>query len=89
VSVLLTMSFVSLFASSLLLASFYWTELRAFRELGFLGLIIGPVLLLLSCWELLRYQGRWIRIITAAIISFAATVVSWGAIVLYVTGHFH
>jgi hypothetical protein len=84
---LLMLSFVSLLASSLFPASFYWRELRGLRGLGTLGLFIGPVILILSCWELFRYQWRLITVV-AAIISFAATIVFWGTFVLYVTGRF-
>jgi hypothetical protein len=57
-------------------------ELWAF---GIIGLFLSPAFLMLSCWELWRYQHQW-RTIVAALISLVATVIGWATLVFHVTG---
>jgi len=83
--VLLPLSFsLLLFSASLPLSVIHhWSALC--RVLGVTGLLLSPALLLLSCWEIWRYQHQW-RTVLAALISLIATVIGWVSVILHVTG---
>ena len=77
-----------LFLSALLPAAYIFHWPRPFRAAGVPGCLLSPAFLLLTCWEIIRYQRSW-RTILAAILSLAATVIGWGATILYAIGRFH
>lgn len=58
-----------------------------FRAFGILGLFFGPALFGLSILELSRYGRSW-RVLLAVAISFAATAISWGTMILFAVGKF-
>ncbi|MBU6399088.1 MAG: hypothetical protein KGS61_02110 [Verrucomicrobia bacterium] len=82
---LLPLSLGLLLASSLIPARiiFHWP--RVVQLFGIIGLIYSPVFLVLSCWEIIRYQRGW-RTLLAALICLAATAIGWGIPVLQGTG---
>src|SRR5260221_3204203 len=77
-----------LFLSAVLAASVILRWPRPLRAIGVAGLLLSPAFLLLTCWEILRYQRRW-RTILAAFVSLTATAISWSTTILYATGGFH
>jgi hypothetical protein len=83
--VLLPCSFGLLLLSALLPLSIelHWPE--SLRAIGVIGLLLSPAFLMLSGWEVWRYQHRW-RTVLAAVIALLATATGWGTILLRVTG---
>jgi len=83
--VLLPLSLGLLLLSALLPLSvlLHWAEF--FRGFGVIGLLLSPAFLMLSCWEVWRYQHRW-RTVLAVLISLLATATGWATIILRVTG---
>ena len=79
--VLLPAALALLFLSALLpiAAVQHWP--RFCKELGVYGLFLSPAFLMLSCWEIWRYQRRW-RTLLASVILLLATVVGWVAFAL-------
>jgi len=55
------------------------------KALGVYGLFLSPAFLILSCWEIWRYQHKW-RKLLASVILLLATVVGWGALALRIVG---
>jgi hypothetical protein len=83
--VLLPLCLALLACSTLLLLSvlFHWPKF--FRAFGVIGLLFSPAILMLSCWEVWRYQHRW-RSVLAAFVSLLATLIGWAAVYYRVTG---
>jgi hypothetical protein len=77
-----------LFLSALLPASVILHWPHPTRAFGVAGLLLSPAFMLLTFWEILRYQRRW-RTILAAFISLVATVIGWSTTILYATGRLH
>jgi hypothetical protein len=72
-----------LFTTSVIL---HWPEV--FRSLGSMGLALSPAFLILTCWDMVRYQRKW-RTFLAAFISLLATATGWSTIIFYVAHGFH
>ena len=82
---LLPAALVLLLVSALLPISVVQDWPRFCKELGDYGLFLSPAFLMLSCWEMWRYQRKR-RTLLASVILLLATVVGWGGFALRILG---
>ena len=54
--------------------------------LGFIGGFGGPIYLLLSIWEAVRYDRGW-RVIAAIVMSASAAILVWGTVAVVLSRH--
>jgi len=83
--VLLPAALTLLLLSALLPISVVQHWPRFCKELGVYGLFLSPAFLMLSCWEIRRYQHKW-RTLLASAILLLATILGWGAFALRIMG---
>jgi hypothetical protein len=83
--VLLPAALTLLLLSALLPISVAQHWPRFCKALGVYGLFLSPAFLMLSCWEIWRYQHKW-RTLLASVILLLATAVGWGALALRIVG---
>jgi len=81
--VLLPIALALLFLSALLAISVVRHWPRIYKEFGVYGLFLSPAFLMVSCWEIWRYQHRW-RTLLASVVLLLATVVGWATVALRV-----
>jgi hypothetical protein len=83
--VLLPVALALLFVSALLAVSVVRHWPRIYKEVGVYGLFLSPAFLMVSFWEMWRYQHRW-RTVLAFVVLLLATVLGWVTLALGVAG---
>src|SRR5262245_3686952 len=83
--VLLPIALALLFLSSLLAISVIRHWPRIYKEFGVYGLFLSPAFLIVSFWEIWRYQHRW-RTLLASAVLLLATLIGWATLALGFAG---